>query len=224
MPHASINLTIPEDVWIGKLTRSYPSTRFRILAALAGDRAGVGLAEIEGPDLESLLAEMASYETVTDFDLLQSSGDRALVQFETTLPLLLLPVQDSGVPLEMPFEIVDGEATWEITAPRDRLSALGEQLDAFGIPFTVERIQQRLERERLLTDRQESLLRSAVELGYYDTPREISLTGLADEVDLAKSTVSETLHRAEEAIVKQYVERELLDADSDGRAKELPPG
>lgn len=209
MPQAKLTLTIPESVWVGELSRAYPDARFRILAALADDQAGVGLAEILGSDLESILTEMRAYESIIEFEVLQVRDDRALVQFETTLPLLLFPVQDSGVPLEMPFDIVDGEAVWEVTVPQSRLSDLGEQLDAFGIPFTVERVQQRVEYEQLLTERQERLIRDAIEHGYYDTPRTCSLTELADELGLAKSTVSEILHRAEESIIKRFVRSEL---------------
>lgn len=47
----------------------------------------------------------------------------------------LLPVQDSGVPLEMPFTSEDGRAEWQITAPQHRLSELSTQLEEFGGPF-----------------------------------------------------------------------------------------
>ena len=136
----------------------------------------------------------------------QQYEDTVLVQFETTIPLLLFALEDSGVPLTMPFTIREGQAEWELTAPQHRLSELGTKLEEFGIPFTVNEISQRVEPEQLLTDRQLDLVERAIESGYYDTPRRCSLTALADEVDLAKSTCSETLHRAEEKIVKQFVE------------------
>jgi predicted DNA binding protein len=106
----------------------------------------------------------------------------------------------------MPFTIRDGQAEWELTAPQHRLSELGTQLEEFGIRFTVDEIRQQVEPERLLTDRQLGLLLAAVERGYYDTPRECSLTELAESEGLAKSTCSETLHRAEEKVVKEFLE------------------
>lgn len=207
MPQAKLVLTIPEGVWIGDLSRDHPDVRFRVLAAVAGDEAGTGLAQVNGPDLDDVISAMSSFESVTDLEVLQATDDRALVQFETSNPLLLMPVKDSGIALEMPFEISNGEAVWEITAPQDRLSDLGEQLSAFGISFTVESIQQRIDQSQLLTDEQRRLIEAAVDHGYYDTPRECSLTELADELGLAKSTVSETLHRAEGAIIKRFSEQ-----------------
>ena len=123
------------------------------------------------------------------------------------MPLLLFPIQGSGVPLELPFDLQEGEATWEITASQERLSELGDQLDEFGIPYRVEAVSERVEDEQLLTDRQRRLLRTAVESGYYDTPRDCTLTELAEAVGIAKSTCSETLHRAEGTVIKRFVGR-----------------
>lgn len=206
MPQANLTITIPEGIWIGDVTRAHPDVQFRILAANASDDSGVGLAEISGPDWEAALADVRADETVTECESLQQYEDTVLVQFETTIPLLLFAVEDSGVPLTMPFTIREGNAEWELTAPQHRLSELGTKLEEFGIPFTVNEISQRVEPEQLLTDRQLDLVERAIESGYYDTPRECSLTELAAAVDLAKSTCSETLHRAEEKIVKQFIE------------------
>ena len=206
MPRANLTLTIPDGIWIGEISRSHPEATFRILAALAGDDAGVGLAEITSQDLASVLTDIETSESVVELDVLRQQSGEALVQFETTMPLLLLPIQDSGVPLEMPFTIEEGEAIWEVTASQRRLSELGTQFEQFGIPFTVNEIHRHVEPTQLLTDTQLELVRAAIERGYYDTPRRCSLTDLAAESDLAKSTCSETLHRAEGKIIKQFVE------------------
>lgn len=205
MPHAKLTLTVPEEVWIGELTRAYPEATIRILAAISDDEDGVGLAEIVSESLPEVVAEMDGYDDVTDLDLMRREDDRAVIQFSTTEPLLLLPARGSGVPLEMPFELSDGEAVWEVTAPQDRLSALGDQLELFDISFSVDYIQQHVTDEPLLTERQRRLLCQAVEDGYYDTPRECSLTELAERMEIAKSTASETLHRAEEKVIKEFV-------------------
>ncbi len=211
MPQAKLRLTLPEEVWVGEVTRSFPDATIRILAALSDEGAGVGLAEISAPDPREVVRAMKAAEDVTGIETLKYSEDEVLVQFETTMPLLLLPARDSGVPLEMPFEIQDGTAVWEVTAPSDRLSELGTQLEAFDISFTVDYVQQRLDQEQLVTDRQRRIILQAIEEGYYDTPRTCSLTELADTVDIAKSTASETLHRAEEKIVKHFAEQLASD-------------
>lgn len=210
MPNAKLRLTVPEEIWLGQITREYPETQIRVLAAIPDGLTGVGLIEITGPTTEAVVAAMRAEDDVTDIEILQGGDEDALVQFETSNPLLLLPARGSSVPLEMPFDIRDGEVTWEVTAPSEQLSELGAQLDEFGISFSVEYVRQETDRERLLTDRQREVIEAAVEAGYYDTPRQCSLTELADRMDIAKSTCSNTLHRAEEAIVKEYVQREIV--------------
>lgn len=54
-------------------------------------------------------------------------------------------------------------------------------------------------------EEQRSTLRAAVECGYYETPREITLDELAETVDLPRSTVSYRLRRAEAELVKGYL-------------------
>ena len=204
MPRATLTITVPESVWIGEISREFTDTRIRILSALPGEETGVGLVEVTSTDLPSIIEAFDDAADVEQLNLLKRHEDAAMLQFETTDPMLLFPIMSSGIPLEMPFDIVDGEAVWDVTTSQDRLSELGEQLDAFGIQYTVEEVRYHLETEELLTDRQETLVDRALELGYYDTPRTCTLTELADDVDLAKSTCSETLHRAEGKIIREF--------------------
>lgn len=206
MPQAILTVRIPGHVWLGSLTREYPAATFRILAALPGENSGVAMAEITAEDVDALLADMEAYDEVTRLEVLGRPDSTALVQFETSQPLLLIPLQESGALLDLPFEIRDGQAHWTVSATHDRLSALGQELRALNIDFEVESIYQQKETAQTLTDRQESLLEAAVEEGYYDTPRTCTLTELAETVDIAKSTASETLHRAESKIIKEFVE------------------
>lgn len=204
MPRATLTITVPESVWIGEISRKFPDARIRILSALPGEETGVGLVEVTASDLPSIVEAFEDAADVDELNLLKRHDDAALVQFETTDPMLLFPIMSSGIPLEMPFDIVDGEAVWDVTTSQDRLSELGDQLDAFGIQYTVEEVRYHLETEELLTERQETLVDRALELGYYATPRTCTLTELAEDVGLAKSTCSETLHRAEGKIIREF--------------------
>lgn len=52
-----------------------------------------------------------------------------------------------------------------------------------------------------LTDRQRDAVRVAIELGYYDVPREATSEDVADELDCATSTAAEHLRKAESKVV-----------------------
>ncbi len=219
MVRATLTLTLPDAIWIGDLTRRNPEMRLRVLAAVRNGERGVALVELSAPDTAAAIDEMRSYEAIAELERLSDGGDEALVQLETTVPLLLEPIQQAGVPLEMPFTIQDGTVVWEVTTSRDRLSKLGENLDESGIPFAIDSIYQEIESEQPLTDHQWSVIRTAAEHGYYDTPRDCTQEELAEALGVAKSTCSETLHRAEERIIKQFIENRSDTLEGPDRPK-----
>lgn len=215
MPTAKLTVTLPASTWIRELTSRHPDATFRVLAAIPRADAGVGLVEIAADETQmpAILDAFESYDAVTDADLVHAADEEAIVQFETSDPPLLLSVQNSRLPLEFPITIADGRASVELTASRERMSTFAEQLDAFGMSYDVEYIYQTRAGEALLTDRQRRLLEAAVRAGYYDTPRECTLTELADREGIAKSTASECLHRAESKVVRQFA-RDVLGVDA----------
>ncbi|AGN00048.1 Bacterio-opsin activator HTH domain-containing protein [Salinarchaeum sp. Harcht-Bsk1] len=213
MTHAELTVTLPDGTWVKDVSAANPDATFRVLAALPGTETGFGLVELVADDPRPVLTAMEDHDAITRIELLQAGEDRAMVQFETTQPLLLFSARESRMPIELPIDIVDGTTTLELTASRDRLSELAHQFDAFGLDYAVEYVSPRVESERLLTDRQRELVTTAIEMGYYDTPREASMTELAEALDIAKSTCSETLHRAEEKVIKRFSEGTLHDTD-----------
>lgn len=56
-----------------------------------------------------------------------------------------------------------------------------------------------------LTERQRSLLRHAVRVGYYDVPRGATHREIAEAFDVAPGTVSERLQRVERRVMEGYV-------------------
>ncbi|AFK19880.1 helix-turn-helix domain-containing protein [Haloferax mediterranei ATCC 33500] len=213
MPRATLSLSLPDVVWVSDLSSRYPDAEFTVLAAMPAEETGVGLVEIHADDIEPIVTTIDEYDSVVSVTILEAQPDQALVQFETTEPLLILTLSEVGIPLELPITIVDSEVIVEVTAPRESLSELGKQLTQFGIPFDLVSIHQSVSTESLLTDDQYDLLETAVSEGYYDTPRTCTLTALADTVGLAKSTTSEKLHRAEGKVMKAFLTRDDITLD-----------
>lgn len=206
MAQATLTITLPETVWIQQVSTAHPDASIRVLTAVPGAESGFALIRITGPDIRAVLDDMNEHPQITELTVAQWSDNEATVHFETTDPLLLFSSRESGMPIELPVEIQNGEATIEVTGSRKRLSELADQLERFGFQYRVEHIHERLHESQLLSDRQREVVVTAVEKGYYDTPRRCSLTELAEHLGIAKSTCSETLHRAEEVIVKRYVD------------------
>jgi predicted DNA binding protein len=57
-----------------------------------------------------------------------------------------------------------------------------------------------------ITTRQQKVLKSALELGYYDFPKRISTKQLASKLGIKAGTVAEILRRAEKNVITNYFE------------------
>lgn len=213
MVHATIVITPPEGVWVNHVSTAHPEVTFQVLAAVPQQETGFALVELSGPDVLEAIEDMIDHPQITDVNPVQRSENKATIHFEAASPFLFMASRESGIVIEHPITIQDGTATVEATGSRDRLSELVEHLDSFGLQYQVEQIGKRPHESQLLSNRQREFFVTALENGYYDTPRKCSLTDIADALDVAKSTCSETLHRAEETIVKQFA-TELPEIDS----------
>lgn len=203
MLRAKLAIDLPEDVWIGQLSRAHPDVEFRVLGAQQTDAGGTGVLEVSAPD--SIVPEIDRLDGVAVIDHLEATGETAHVQFRTDTPDLIALAESAGLPIQPPVRIVDGTATLWVSGPGERVVAFADRLERRGLSLEIQRVTPSIDADDLLTDRQRELLLAAVERGYYDAPRACSLTDLAAELGLAESTVSETLHRAEGSVVKAFV-------------------
>ncbi|MCU4716939.1 helix-turn-helix domain-containing protein [Halapricum hydrolyticum] len=218
MVRASLTLTVPERVWIGTVSREFPEARFRVRSVRSADELGVGLVEISADDIETVVSEMETHDPVHSVTPLQSGQGRALVQIEADEPVLLRLLERTGIPIETPFDIVGGEVEWTLTTTRHRLSELGSELDRSELQYVVNHVWDSAQFERVLTERQQEVVQAAIDAGYYDSPRDCTQEDLAERLNMAKSTCSDILHRAEEHIVKHF----QRDPSSDYTARKKP--
>lgn len=216
MPRAHLRVSLPRGTWVAAVSTAHPEVTIRVLAVFA-DGNGVSLARVSGPtdDVRRALAAIDDAAAVTALDVLADREDEALIRFETTTPLLARAAQAVAVPLEPPVSVRDGHADLAVTASSERLSALGDSLQAAGLPFDVLSVSPSVDEDGVLTERQHDLLERAAARGYYDTPREATLTTLAEEFGVAKSSLSETLHRAEGRLVAAYLDEVPFQHRSD---------
>ncbi|BCU70751.1 helix-turn-helix domain-containing protein [Stygiolobus caldivivus] len=62
----------------------------------------------------------------------------------------------------------------------------------------------------VITARQEQIVRIALEAGYYDYPRKVTLKKLAEKLNVSLSTLDEILRRAEKNIIETYLREKGL--------------
>ncbi|QKY15416.1 helix-turn-helix domain-containing protein [Halorubrum sp. CBA1229] len=206
MPQARLLVDLPDGPWIADVSREFPDTGFRVLAAVPGESAGFALVRVTARDADAVLSAMEGHDALTAVSVMAREDGVVTARVETDAPLLLLAAKRSGLPIEMPLDIEDGVAEVEVTGEHERVAEMGRRLREVGLEFEVERVRQRVNPARLLTDRQRELLLAAVDLGYYDVPRRATLTEVADHVGIAKSTCSETLQRVQRTVIREFVD------------------
>lgn len=204
MPCAKCSVPIPETKWVGELSRQHPELRLRVLPSVRDQDRRIVLVELSAPDTEAILSAIRDYDAVTAVEQLSEGEAGTIVRLETTATLPK-PPEEADVSLERPFTIQDGAAVWEITASESQLIRFCERFEGLGIDASVELLYQSDDETKLLTEQQRELLLAAAAKGYYDTPRNCTQGDLADWAGIARSTCSETLHRAEERVIKQFI-------------------
>jgi predicted DNA binding protein len=96
-----------------------------------------------------------------------------------------------------------GGLVWHIIAPdrrtvEDLMGSLDEGPEAELLSIRSAKA------KGMLTDRQEQVISLAYGLGYFEFPKRISLTSLAEKLGVAKSTLSEILRTGEAKVLHAY--------------------
>ncbi len=197
-------------------------TRLWRLEVLTGDAAALDAAE------GFLLDESLDRETISEraceaerrHSLLTATGRRRVVYSHLdaiarcdAVPVIAARYVDGGSLIERTRR--GAEARWRILMQDDEKAGmlydtLGARL-ADGLSFRFERLaevdgwQNSLLALHSLPGEQEEILSLAVERGYFETPRAVTLEELADQLDVPRSTASYRLRRAVAAVVTEYV-------------------
>jgi len=98
----------------------------------------------------------------------------------------------------------DGWIEWKlIMNEKLQLQRLVEKLQGNGVQTKLILIQP-VDDKEALTQRQERIIKTALERGYYDFPKRIGIRELARLFNISTASVSETLRRGQKKIIEQY--------------------
>lgn len=205
MSRMRLRLGLPTGSWIGDASRATPDATLHVTETIAADEGDVTVLSVAGTNREHAVAAIRDHERVERVDVVERLGSETALRVNGRQPPFVAAARRVGVPIGSTVVVTDGKAVLEITDKRDRLTAFGRRLTTEGVTVGIEAIKTD-EENRMLTDAQRDLVLAAVDAGYYDTPRRCTLTELAAKRGIAKSTCSETLHRAEGQVLRRFVE------------------
>ena len=196
---------------VASAIEAHPSlTRESILhISRLNDGTVVLLSQIRGDEgaLDSLLAssgEVLSYDVYP-----QRDGLQAYVHTEPTpaAASLLELEQEHEFVLDMPIEYgPDGGLKVAVIGREETVRRAIEDIPE-GIRVELEQLSdydpELRELSSLLTDRQQALLDTATDLGYYEVPRQATHQDIADELELSTTTVGEHLRKIEARMLSE---------------------
>lgn len=205
MPRARLKLKSNEG--LVALSMAHPEATFSVLGAWPrGDRLRA-LVETEDVDPGALDATVDDHESLSKLAIRRREPGGVRFEVDTPRPPDHGAMAGSGVVPPFPLRLADGWLSGELATTRSQLAAFRAELEAAGIPYDVERIETEPDEPvALLTGRQREVVEAAIEAGYYDVPRECTLTELAADIGVDKSVASRLLHRAESRVMQAEFE------------------
>jgi predicted DNA binding protein len=97
----------------------------------------------------------------------------------------------------------DGKLEWILLGNDAMVKTLINDLQAAGVEASVLKVSQ-LREEEELTARQEQILQIALEKGYYEFPKNITLRQLARALDISPASLSEILRRGQKRVLQEH--------------------
>jgi len=194
-----IEVRLPEGHWSGDVSRSRPEAVFRIEETMPLGR-GRGTAR-----LSSSSDVMDELEAHSGVDEVRELGDnRYEVDIAPGGGGYIKPIREVGIIPQSPFEVRDGWVDWIIECSAESSRDLVQLLRDDEIPYRV--ISTRSTGTRMLTSRQRIVFDAAMNEGYWESPRRITLSALANLLSVSKSTLSVQLHKIEGVVLNSFAD------------------
>lgn len=212
MPRATIKIKPPGDQF-DDFFRKHPDAELEVLASFDTESGLCVLMEIKTQNAEDIIEDFEESPHVKSYDVLNCTDQSLLIQHVIQQPAPYQMLQSTEILPSYPLKIKNGWVIAETYASQEGLSHLRKALEMNDVTYGVVSVTPIDDPTTLLTDRQQQLVTKAFSNGYYNSPRECSLTDLAAELGINKSTASDILHRAEGHIISEFVAATEMKVD-----------
>ncbi len=195
-----LQLQAPET-WVSEVTSHHPS-KIRILDCKPSEKDGIRqLVEVtaDPEELEKVVEEVKKSPVVKEAYIVESKRGRMVGSLLTKSVFCGMVMASNAFCRTCLFQSrakPDGTVEWTIAfTGREALTELLDRLKVEKVDVKILRLTSVADVDSL-TSRQRSIVEIALEEGYFDYPRRITLRKLAKKVGVSASTVSEVLRRA----------------------------
>lgn len=199
---ARVKIKFPDQLWISEIFKKFPDVKMEILYFLPYDlekSIGNSVIEIMHYDINSIINKIKNHESVFGFSVVEQEENRIKINVKTKDPFLLYGVIKCGVLVNFPVTVRDGYAYWRLISTRGRIDRLLTLFEHKNIDFSLLRIGNSPfnidDDKSKLSFEESNVLERAIDLGFFEIPRKISLERLANELGKSKSALSVMLRK-----------------------------
>ncbi len=192
--------------WVSRISQLYDRVYVKVLKVekLYSDSSAQQLFEVVAPSSGERVADgMMRDEALHDVKLLFSRGGRVFGLARVSCPFKCGLADTESCFLTKVTSGEQGWVYWYMIGRDDECRDVMNRLSDRGVEFRVLEMR-KLEGERSLTGKQELIVKAALDLGYFDYPKRISIRELADMFGVTPATVTETLRKGVKKILTEY--------------------
>jgi len=205
MLEAIISITPPQS-WIKRTTAEFPSV-IRVLDCRSlPDGEGVQeLFEVTSSvDLSETIVDYLRQDSyVYDIDIVRAEQGKVIGSLKTHKCTACRAFAGADCFLVSATSKPDGKLEWTVLGSDTMVKSLMRALENQKVRGEVVKIS-RFKGEEELTVRQENILQIALEKGYFEFPKRITLRQLARVLDVSPATLSEILRRGQKGVLEEH--------------------
>lgn len=208
-----LQFTVPSESWIDSICRNESAT-VKILSMKAQSQAGLisvtHFVDItsDKASAEELTQKVRSLPDVTESDLASVGSNRVVGAVTSNDSCVCSTIIDSKLGYFIGPAVTEHDCSmsYKLFMSGDGIPSFLQALHNIGMTYKITEIS-KISPKSALTSKQERVLKSALELGYYEYPKRASTEDLSKVLGIAPSTVTEILRRAERRIISSYFEQ-----------------
>jgi predicted DNA binding protein len=172
-------------------------------------KGGQALFEVNGleGDAAEAMEDIRARPEIISLEVVESSEGRVVGSVAMRELWIIWTIVNCGCFLESAWSSGDGRAAFRVLSGSEgSLPNLIKAISSHGVDIEINRIARTVDRP-VVTRKQEKVLRLALERGFFDYPRRVTLEELALMSGMSTSTVAETIKRGERNVLKAFLEK-----------------
>lgn len=204
----TMELTLNKTDSLLNPSKIYPEIKFFFIGYIIDPKysldhpIGINLIQFQNRNWKNIMKLLKEHSSVISVEQ-WATHPSTLLSIKNNNNYLYPIFQQVGINMNFPTLIQNGKEKLKITSTKGNIKNLFNRLKAQGIEFRILSIGKKSdEKQKILTDKQRNILKLAITHNYFDNPRGITLTELAEVANVGASSLSRRLRRVFENIAK----------------------